>query len=283
MQPTAFHPPKLPRVLEGPLIIGIALVVSNVIMKGPLPFSVGYRFPWKDFLTLIIAIFSIMEANKYVYTHLDKRLPFYQEIGQRLFWQCVGSFGVTLLLFSAIHMIRAEIFHEPLSLKDFIFYGFVAFSISIALNGIHIISYLLRLIKYKENNKLQHTQTGTLAVAMGNRTLLMEPGSISWWHSSGGAVTLIRTDGVQFTTNYASFSEIADKLPDTDFFHLNRQVIAHRGSIESIQNGQNGQLTVQLRSTRSMGPANPGSKGQALTVIVSRYKREAFRDWMDRH
>jgi DNA-binding LytR/AlgR family response regulator len=167
--------------------------------------------------------------------------------------------------------------NERLSAKDFTFYGFVAFSISIALNGIHIIRYLLKLIKYKDqfrlNKKVRETfggQTGTMAVAMGNRTLMMEPDSIGWWHSSGGAVTLVRTDGVQFTTNYTTFSEITDRLPESVFFHLNRQVIANRTSIDSIQNGQNGQLIVQLKTL-----------DLALTVAVSRYKRDAFRHWME--
>ncbi len=332
MQPSAFQPPKLPRILAGPLLLFIALMISNIIMKGPLPFSPGYQFPWKDFLTLIVAIFSIMEANKYVYQYLDKRLPFYQEMGKRLFWQCVGSFAVTLVLFSLIHLVRAQIWQEHLSLKDFAFYGFVAFSISIAFNGIHIIGYLLKLIKYKDQFGLNKRtsqiltpttgseigvgtldlhrealggQTGTLAGAMGNQTLMMEPDSISWWHFSGGAVTLVRTDGVQFTTNYASFSEITDKLPALVFFHLNRQVIAHRTSIDSIQNGQNGQLTVNLKiplaanaakadaphGTKPDGPhgtkpdaphvAKADASSQVMTVVVSRYKRDAFRQWLE--
>lgn len=147
----------------------------------------------------------------------------------------------------------------------------------------HIIAYLVRLIRYKDQGRKSGlaegvpeqtaiTRSGTLAIETGNRTILLDVKMICWWHSSGGKVTIVKSDGVRFMTNYTSFSMIADKLPEMDFFQLNRQVIANRISINSIQNGQNGQLVVLLRS--------PETPGQTLKVRISRYKRAAFRAWL---
>lgn len=302
MNPATFQPPLPPRRLQWALILLAALLVSNLFIHGPLPFTAGYRFPLNDFLTLLLVIFMICEANKAVYRYLDKKLPFDRHTIERLSWQAVGSFGVTIALFVPLHLLKARLTGEPVSPRTVLFYGCVALSISGAFNGVHIIAYFLRLVRPAmrpgaETDLVRATRAGedtdlaratrteavksripaaeqqTLAIQTGNRTVLLDPQQICWWYSSGGAVSLVKTDGGRFTTNYTSFAMIADRLPDNHFFHLTRQVIAHRRSIDSIQHGHNGRLIVLLKTP------HPGS--QTLKVVVSRYKKAAFQTWLD--
>ena len=275
MRPTTFQPPLTTLRMQWAAMLLVALVVSNALMRGPLPFSTGYRFPVSDFLTLFLAILSICEANKAVYRYLDKKLPFDQHTTKRLIWQGIGSFLATLFFYVPLHFLNARLTNETVSAHTFLFYAFVAFSISAGFNGVHIIAYFVRLVKYQKlpHNSPAPPQDQTLTIDTGNRTLILDPQQISWWHSSGGTVSLVKTDGAQFTTNYSSFAMIADRLSERHFFHLTRQVIAHRKSIDSIQHGQNGQLIVSLRTP------DPGR--QSLKVIVSRYKKAAFQTWLD--
>lgn len=245
----------------------LALVVSNILIKGPLPFSEGYHFPVRYFLAFTFAIFCICESNNVVFRYLDKRLPFEQDMGKRIAWQAMGSFGATLITFIPVYFIKTWWIGEEVSPRSFLFYGFVAFSISIALNCIRVIGYLARVAALKK------AVPGPMAVGTGNRTLMLDLDKICWWYSSAGTVTVVKADGVRFTTNYTSFATLGDRLPPGDFFHLNRQVIANRRSIDSVQNGQNGQLTVLLKTGEP--------SGETLRVTISRYKRDAFRTWLD--
>lgn len=309
MDATEFQPPLVTRRMQWALIPLVALVVSNVLMKGPMPFSAGYSFPLRAFLVLLMAIFSICEVNKGVYRYLDGRLPFDQQVGKRVIWQGIGGVLVTVLAFIPVYFFSAWLAHEEPAVRTFVFSGCVALSISMAFNGVHVIRYLVRVVRYKEEKEVEvvyravgegvvqvqgagrvvdgaenergmQGQVGAgvaeemrvLAVETGNRTLMLDMDKIGWWHSSGGTVTIVKSDGVQFTTNYTSFAMIEDKLPGTAFFHLNRQVIAHRASIDAVQNGENGQVIVLLKA--------PNGSGQTLKVGVSRYKRDAFREWL---
>ena len=271
MSSPTFQPPAVTYRMQITGISLIALVISNIFIRGPLPFSPGYQFPIKDFLAAVLTITAICEGNKAVYRYLDKKLPFDQHTTKRMVWQAVGSFLVTLAIFIPVHLIKAGLTNETISPRTLLFYGFVALSISAALNGLHLIAYLVQLLKHKQRESdAVKSPPSTLAIETGNRTLLLDPQQICWWYSTGGTVSLVKSDGAQFTTNYTSFAMIADKLPANHFFHLNRQVIAHRKSIDSVRQGQNGQLIVHLKTDH-----------QTLQVIVSRYKKAAFQTWIE--
>lgn len=281
MRTATFEPPLVSRRVQLLLMIGVALVLSNMLLKGPLPFSAGYHFPLRGFLAIAIAILSICEAHKAIFRYLDKRLPFHEQTAKRVVWQTVAGLAATLAVFVPLRMISTLWDNEELSTKAFLLSAFVALSVSTAADAAYIIAYLLRSMRYREegwrrrsigpmeNGSLKRQEA--LTIATGNRTLVIEPENIHWWFSSGGTVTVVKADGHQFTTNYNSLTAIAEKLDDRLFFHLNRQVIANIRSIDSVQEAQNGKLIVCLKT------AHPS--GEVLRATVSRYKKVAFCEW----
>jgi len=62
-------------------------------------------------------------------------------------------------------------------------------------------------------------------------------------------------------------------ISEQSFFRANRQIILHSRSIEQVQSIENGKLSVLLKPTLS--------DKNAFQVNISRYKKQAFKDWFE--
>jgi DNA-binding LytR/AlgR family response regulator len=62
---------------------------------------------------------------------------------------------------------------------------------------------------------------------------------------------------------------LEEKLPETDFFRLNRQCIFHRQAIRGFTRIENGKLEVQLKNPTDL----------PLELTISRTKAGVFKSW----
>jgi len=113
---------------------------------------------------------------------------------------------------------------------------------------------------------------GVLKVRHGGKTTLVAFPDIAYIYTENRIVYIIKTDGTKIITEF-TLNEVEDKLSEQSFFRANRQTILHIGSIEEVRSIENGKLAVRLQQ--------PLSGQQASQIIISRYKKQAFKDWFE--
>ncbi|MBC7935357.1 MAG: LytTR family transcriptional regulator DNA-binding domain-containing protein [Rhizobacter sp.] len=283
------------------LIPLIALIVSLLITYNSNSEAGRFFFPWRLFITLCIFTFFTWQANLISYRVLDKRMAFYENPGKRLLVQIISCSMATWISFVLLYFIT--LFTQGGGLKDFsqsnfFFFLLVATGISFIINSLYFIRYLQSTVLYKEaisteklnrllealeqqNNNLveekavepaQRThRPKSMIIETGSKTISIPFSEMAYWFSSDGIVILVLNDGRKVTTNFNSFTPIADKLPTDNFFQLSRQFITHLQSIVSITDDSNRKLIVELAAVKSTGKRE--------NVTVSRYRSQELKQW----
>ena len=93
--------------------------------------------------------------------------------------------------------------------------------------------------------------------------------NIAYFYASKRHVCLVTKEGKQHLVDY-TLEELGRLVNPEEFFQLNRQFIAHQGSLARIHTHFNGALKLELCPTSSE------------EVLVSREKAKAFKEWMER-
>jgi DNA-binding LytR/AlgR family response regulator len=104
-------------------------------------------------------------------------------------------------------------------------------------------------------------------VKLGERLVCVETNDISFFKSED-KLTFINTKGSNKYLVEYTLEELEEMLDPHQFFRLNRQFIAHIGSIDSIHNYFNGKLKLYLKQK------------EREEVIISREKAPLFKEWL---
>ncbi|WP_266365149.1 LytR/AlgR family response regulator transcription factor [Tellurirhabdus rosea] len=262
-----------------------ALLAAHVVFERQFPWQPGYRFPLPWFLTVATVMLSCWQVNAWLFQRLDRRLPFHKNPVRRLGWQGLLGGSLTLLTFLVVFPNAIRLYTGRWPSPTLLATGLVVCAtIATLINGIFIGLYLLKTIYFQQqetagalNAQLTahppRPAADRILLETGNRTLLLRPEEIAYFYSSSGVVLLVKSDGQQITTHYKAFSGLADLLPETLFFQLNRQYIAGLHAIRSVDEEVNRKLTVHLA---------PALNRQHRTepVAVSRYRSAELKKWL---
>ncbi|GAB3689504.1 hypothetical protein GCM10027592_06000 [Spirosoma flavus] len=262
-----------------------ALVASHVVFSQVFPGQPGYQFPWAYFLTVATVMFSCWEVNLFIFRWLDERLPFWQNPNRRLVYQILFGGTATLLTFAVVFPLAQRLYAQHWPAPATVTRGIiVCITLATLVNGGYVGFYLMQAFwAERQNNTSENTfaltnvntssaQTlVTIDVSSGQLRLPME--EIAYFYSTGGLILLVKIDGQQIATRYASFAQLTSGLDSRYFFQLNRQFVVGIGAVRAVQDDVNRKLIVTLV------PALHRQESHQ-EVIVSRYRSLDLRKWL---
>lgn len=283
----------------------VATVAGHFVFYRQFPWQANYTFPWFYVLRVAAIVTVTWWLNAKLYDRLDGILPFHKNPTRRILRQFAEGAILTLIAFSTLFCLITYLFAEKnqLNLAAFTSGLVVCITLGTILNASFIAAYLLETIGFEQQKtseiaqKLREkadeksvlalttempkqtlsqtplqTPLATILIESGHSKWQLSPHEIAYFHSSGGIVWLIKTDGQRLTTNYRSFADIENRLDSALFFPLNRQFIAQLAAIRLVEDDINRKLTLHL------WPAF--SKNQPAEIVtVSRYRHAEFKKW----
>ncbi|MDX2067243.1 MAG: LytTR family DNA-binding domain-containing protein [Haliscomenobacter sp.] len=107
----------------------------------------------------------------------------------------------------------------------------------------------------------------SLLVNQGKAQVPLNLEEIAYLSVAGDLCVIRNLQGQSFTIDQ-TLEQLEESLPGSEFFRLNRQIIAHRQAIRKVETEGSGRLLLQL---------NPAFSEE---VTVSRKKANTFRAWM---
>jgi LytTr DNA-binding domain len=267
-----------------------ATIAGHFVFYHQFPWQADYAFPWFYVLRVAAIMTATWWVNGKIYDRLDLVLPFHRQPTQRILRQFAEGAVATLVVFTGVFSLVTYLFADAAEFNWTAFTSglVVCTTLGTLVNVAFIAAYLLQTIGFEQqktaeiaqqildkkqaNNVLDIPKSATILIESGNSKWQLVPSEIAYFHSSGGIVWLIKTDGQRLTTNYRSFTDIENRLDAFLFFQLNRQYIVQLAAIRSVEDDVNRKLTIHLM------PAF--SKNQDFeTVTVSRYRHAEFKKW----
>lgn len=267
----------------------LATVASHVVFHRRFPWQPDYQFPSAYFLTVSTVMLACWAVNFRIFRYLDQRMPFVNNPTRRIQRQILLGGLATLLTFSLVFpgtiRLYSGFWPNSVQLTSGVF---VCLTIATLINGGYVGLYLLRAFRLQKQqathalnkqltdlpkNRPPDPTTPSFLIDAGNRQLRLHPNEIAYFFSTQGIVLLVKTDGHSLTTNYNSFSRLEPLLPLGYFFQVNRQFVVSAQAVRRVEDDSNRKLQVTLV------PALHKNQPEE-TVTVSRYRRAAFKTWL---
>lgn len=235
-----------------------------------------------------LVTFLIWEFNRFFIIRFDRRYSWVDQTLPRALVQgftCFGISGLIVLMISFLYNTYLVERH-PLFNIDIVFMTDVPMAwmfllvMHLIYTGMWMREYHGRVVAELEEKiiEIQQEQEGGAELPINRtlRSLLVNQGKAQVplnlsdvaYLSVAGDLCIIRNLAGQSFTIDQSLEQLEELLPKTEFFRLNRQVIAHRQAIRKVESDGSGRLLLQL---------NPMFSEE---VSVSRKKAGAFKEWM---
>lgn len=205
---------------------------------------------------------------------LDQKMPYSGRIVSRILLQILLTILVGLIIIIALtELVNALARSEPVPLVFYTRNLFIFAIWILVINGIYIGWYLFRSWQQAiqtQNSPVETTEDKTpgLFVKAGKQSLLI-PFSAVLYIWVEGHYTLLYAEDLRKYFVDLSLDKVAEQLPETDFFRVNRQCIIHRQTIQGYQRLENGKLQVLVQTLPSV-PAE---------LVISRTKAPEFKRW----
>lgn len=203
--------------------------------------------------------------------YLDRRLPYDQNLSRRILVQIPGTLVLGLLIISSTTELvswMAKGKAAPLNFYsiDLIIIGIWFFVI----NGIYFGLYYYNEWKKTEQWRAEESRvkTGGIMVTQGKQDLLIRFEDLAGCFVDSDYVVVCSTTGQKYYL-VQSLDKVAQQLPTTHFFRLNRQYMVHRQLISGFKRAENGKILVLLHANENF-PAE---------IPVSRTKAVSFKQW----
>lgn len=107
----------------------------------------------------------------------------------------------------------------------------------------------------------------TIEVSRGGKTFFLSPPDIAYAYLLDGYCYIRPKEGDAFVSTY-TLDELANRLPPSDFFRINRQMLIHRQACVAYQSTDYGKIELGL------SPIAP------YLALVSQRRAKAFRQWL---
>lgn len=247
------------------LMVLLAFLMTHIISYQKLPFTSSYQFPLIPFSIFVVYGILICETNTWNYRQLMGRygnvfsIKNVRRIVQTNLLTCA-------LIFTVLTVIQMWIFHFVMN--PFRFAGLLAICLMISAieTGVFIVLELTR-IKARKPLTLNRvaTEKEALTILRNDELLTFEEDDVAYLIHQNGCIVLVNNQGIRFTTQFESLSEVEHRL-SSQFFRANRQTLVSRKAVHSIKKDVNNKLTLQINHLKAL-------------LTVSRYKSKELKDW----
>ena len=242
-----------------------------------------------DLSVAILVTFLIWELNRFFILRFDKKYSWVDQAFSRALIQGATCFGLSSLIVLMVTFVYNTYLAQrhPLFNIEIVFMTDIPMACMFLLvmhmlytgmwlRGYHqrVVEGLQERISSLENPSPLNANTPPTVRAL--RSLLVNQGKaqvplnleeIAYLSVAGDLCVIRNLQGQSFTIDQ-TLEQLEESLPGSEFFRLNRQIIAHRQAIRKVETDGSGRLLLQL---------NPAFSEE---VSVSRKKANAFKDWM---
>lgn len=234
----------------------------------------------------IVVTFLIWEFNRYCIIRLDRQYSWVDHALNRAFVQtavCFGLSGLMVVMVSFVYNTYLVERHPQFNMSVLFMtdvpmaYMFLLV-MHLLYTGMWLREYHFRVVNelqltnqesYPAQQRLPPTERSlrSLLVNQGKAQVPLNLNTIAYISVAGDWCVIRSIEGQSFRIDQ-TLEQLEEALPKTEFFRLNRQMIAHRQAVRKVESDGNGRLRLQLIPSYSE------------EVSVSRKKAGLFKDWM---
>lgn len=248
------------------IIIFIALFVNHLTQPEYFPLDPAYQFPllpigFTFIVGLLLRIVTTLNFQRYKKQYFSKQITL-----KNLFLFVGATQGLIGVFYLLSYLIYNYINEEELALYDFI----VGVSLTLLLCSIYLFFIFSKPIYDLHKWAILD---GKLTIKRGEKTTLLNYADIAYFYSLDKTVYVVKIDGTKLSTDF-TLSQLETILADPTFFRVNRKIIVHFQAVAKVTVIENGKLIILL--SPDFGDKNADS------IIISRYKKQAFQDWLQK-
>jgi hypothetical protein len=276
------YPDRLLRLIAIPIW---GVLYRNIGDATPLPQLLQDGQYYLDIGVAILVTFLIWEFNRYVIIRLDQKYSWIEQALNRAIVQAAICFGVsgflvlmTSFLYNTYLVERHALFNlSVVFLTDIPMAYMFLLVMHLLYTGMWLREYHWRMVEGLQNRIADLEKPNrSLVPERSLRSLLANQGrsqvplqlSDIAYISVVGELSIIRNrEGQSFSIDQ-TLEQLEEALPKTEFFRLNRQIIAHRQAVRKVESDGTGRLLLHLTPAFSE------------EVSVSRKKAGVFKAWM---
>lgn len=242
-----------------------------------------------DLGVAILVTFVIWELNRFFILRFDKKYSWVEHTFPRALTQGTTCFGLSSLIVLMVSFVyntylaqRHPLFNiEIVFMTDIPMACMFLLVMHLLYVGMWLRVYHQRVVEGLQTQihnleNVSTAQTNTLTTGRALRSLLVNQGKaqvplnlaeIAYLSVAGDLCVIRNLQGQSFTIDQ-TLEQLEESLPSSEFFRVNRQIIAHRQAIRKVEADGSGRLLLQL---------NPAFSEE---VTVSRKKAGVFKNWM---
>lgn len=242
-----------------------------------------------DLGVAILVTFVIWELNRFFILRFDKKYSWVAQTFSRALTQGATCFGLSSLIVLMVTFVyntylaqRHPLFNiEIVFMTDIPMAGMFLLVMHLLYTGMWLRVYHQRVVEGLQEriSSLENPNplsANTPPTVRALRSLLVNQGKaqvplnleeIAYLSVAGDLCVIRNLQGQSFTIDQ-TLEQLEESLPNSEFFRLNRQIIAHRQAIRKVETDGSGRLLLQL---------NPAFSEE---VSVSRKKAGVFKNWM---
>lgn len=233
---------------------------------------------YSDLVLAFVLTFGIGWYYRWFFFKLDKQFDWETEMGKRFTNQLLSGIIFPIVLLIGLEIIYLEfILDIPLSDSTVLYLELPLVAVfCVLINLIYMILYFRKhhlvttdFLKKQTTEKASNSKT-SFVINSGQKSLTIPIAEIAYFIILQKATFLVTKDGKRYLYDF-TLDQISEEVGDTDFFQLNRQIIAHRQAIVSFERTETRKLKVELKP-------EPGE-----IVFVSKVKAPPFLNWLNQN
>ena len=242
----------------------VSLLIANIlILIGKDNWLKLYQAPmhYLDMGVTFISVFIIFEYVDWINRYLNRQLLITGNISRRILLQILLGIIVPALLAILFTFIMWEyLWHKSLIEGNYFKYEFLPQVLLILIVNLYFIIIDLFSRVISKSSRV------TIIGQKGTQKIPVSPEDISLVQLKSGLLYLVLTNGDQLLMT-ENLDAVERKLPETDFFRVNRQVILNRKACQSYKSVKNGKIEVEISADED-------------PVVVSQKRAADFRSWI---
>ena len=261
-KPLVWNYPLKAHLIRYGILAIIVLVVTHLASYQRLPFDPEYHFPWFNLMVIGAFGFTICTVNWLIYHEVSARHAGYgRSFISRLAIHLLSTFILYSILYPGVNVLIFS-----LEISWFGYFKYLAICSSIVVAEVAILTgFEASGIKAD-----MRASNGKLLLKNQARSLMASIDQIAFFYSKAGVVRVYFTNGEQMTTDVGALRKFEDRLPEGQYFRINRQFLINKDCIAQATKDGKRRLLLTLKEELTI-PADE--------IVVSRQNVGRFLRW----
>jgi len=258
------------------ILVYPAIGISFVHIGNDNPLMELVRIPsyYSDLLIAIAVIYIVGFYLRWVFQRIDKRFDWETQLKSQIKYQLFWCLLLPAIFAVVVEIVYLALLKIPLA-ESSIFYLELPLIIVflMVINLIYFILYFqlhsknFKIVMEKRRMENELKQENFLFVKQGNQTIQIPNSSIAYFILKNKLTILVTDENRQFLFD-KTMKELMDTLPKSQFYRLNRQLIAKHSSIKKCSSTETRRLKIEL---------NPPLNEE---VYLPKAKVSLFMNWL---